>query len=113
MLAGYRDLIALRALYPSLGGAETVIVPSSEAGVYAVLRHLGDETTLVLVNFGLELASPSFDLSVAPCVTSGMRAEAIWGQEKVAAVADPGAYVPVKTLAPYEISIIKLGGSDS
>ena len=42
-----------------------------------------------------------------------MRAEAIWGQEKVAAVADPAAYVPVKTLAPYEISIIKLGGSGS
>jgi len=110
VLAAYRDLIALRSLYPSLGGAEMTIVPSSEAGVYAVLRHLGDETTLVLVNFGLKVESPSFDLSVAPCVTSGMGAEAIYGQEHVAAVTDPAAYVPLKTLAPYEVSIIKLGG---
>jgi len=111
VLAAYRDLIAVRKLYPSLGGAETVIIPSSESGVYAVLLHLGDETTLVLVNFGLKVESPSFDLSVAPCVSSGMHAEAVWGQEQVAQVTDPAAYVPVKTLAPYEISIIKLGAT--
>jgi len=42
---------------------------------------------------------------------SGMHAEAVWGQEEVAQVTDPAAYVPVKTLAPYEISIIKLGAT--
>ena len=81
------------------GGAETVIRPSSEAGVYAVLRHLGDETTLVLVNFGLELESPSFDLSVAPCVTSGMRAEAI-GARRRSPRSRSRAYVPSRRWHP-------------
>ena len=113
VLAAYRDLIALRTLYPSLGGAETVIVPSSARGMYAIVRHVGDETTMVVVNFGLKAENASFDLSGVPCVTPGTKALAIYGGvEEVAPVTDPGSYVPLAEMAPYQTLIVKLGGEE-
>jgi glycosidase len=107
----YRDLIGLRGAHPSLRGAETVIVPASSGEVYAVLRHAGSETTLVIVNFGAQASGVSFDLSTASCVTAGMPATGVFGQQGVAAVTDPAAYVPLATLGEREIDVIQLGGA--
>ena len=111
LLSAYRDLIALRAAHPALRGAETVAVPASTDRVLAYLRHAGDETILVIANFGLAIEGVSLDLSAAGCVTDGMTAEVLYGGDEVAPVAgDLAAYVPVAELAPSQVLIVGLGG---
>jgi glycosidase len=112
ILAMYRALTNLRASHPALGHGTWIDVDASESSVLAFVRHLPEETLIVVSNLSSQPAAVALSLADGPlCGT--LAAEVIWGSGSPEAptVTRSGgfdAYEPVPRLGPRETLIFGL-----
>ena len=117
LLSHYRTLIRARSDSPTLlrGDHRPVTVDSPK--VYAIARHLGDETVIVVVNLGDEpVTAPSLSLDSGP-LCGRLVAQTVVGATRGGPVVAPdvtadggfSSWQPVESLDPWETLIVRLG----
>lgn len=113
LLSHYRNLIHLRNQHPALRVGDLLIVQSDEAAVYAIVRHTGEETLLVIVNLsGEPVSGYQLRLDAGP-LAGVLSATLLMGEGSVTAPevnADGGfeGYTPLAALPGYGAVIIQL-----
>ena len=114
LLARYRRLIRLRADRPALGAADIDVLDAHDARVAAYLRRAGDEAVLVVANLAAVPLSDITISSTGPLLRPGdyrvTPLLGVSGSGGLAIGADGrlSGYVPVRTLAPLEASVLEL-----
>ena len=113
LLAHYRSLIGLRTTHSALREGELIPMDDAPSGVYAYLRHAGEETIAVVANLTDEpVDGASLTLGTGP-LCGKPAADLLLGQGSVAAPIVNGAggfdaYVPVQHLEPRQAVIFRL-----
>ena len=117
LLSHYRTLIRARSGSPALLGGDLRPVTVDSSKVYAIARHLGDETVIVVVNLSEEpVAAPLLSLDSGP-LCGRLVAQTVVGATRGGAVVAPdvtadggfASWQPVESLGPWETVIVRLG----
>jgi glycosidase len=114
LLSWYRYLIGLRRERSSLRRGTTYLPTASHRAVYSVLRHLGDDVLLVVINLAAEgLAEPELELATSDLAPGGYRAVPLLsdGEAVRLRVNRRGGFEgfgPRSRLAPYEVALYQL-----
>lgn len=102
----YRQLIRIHTNNPALAQGElTPITTTGAPGVAAFLRHSGDQTVLVLINFATTAATPRFDLAASHLAVGTYQLTPLYGDAAATTltVAENGAIAdaaPLTELGP-------------
>jgi len=113
LLADYRALIGLRATHAALRDGDFIPIDDAPPGVYAYLRHAGNETIAVVANLG-DAPIDDAGLTLAQGPLCGQpNVDLLFGQAVVAGpVVNAGGgfdgYVPVRHLEPRQTVVFRL-----
>ncbi len=110
----HRKLIHLRAQNSALGAGTFVPLTSSSPTALAYLRHVDDQSVLVLSNLGAQpltnvtISATSTPLRAGRYTTRALLGSAPGGNLQIRGNGALRSWVPVKTLAAFETHIIQL-----
>ncbi|MCL4868999.1 MAG: alpha-amylase [Anaerolineae bacterium] len=113
LLSHYRTLVHLRNAHEALRVGEWLLVESSNARLYAYLRHTDDEVILVLLNLS-HIATNDYTLTLSDGPLSGeITLVMLLGEGNAAApqlnnTGGFNAYTPIPELPPHSSFIIRL-----
>ena len=111
LLAHYRALVALRSAHPALSSGELIPV-SASPGIYAYLRHAGEESIAVVANLTDQaITAPSLSIAAGPLCGAPRAASLLGAAVQSAPTISPSGgfvgYVPVAHLEAQDALVIR------